>query len=162
MGRARTLAMLLLLGVAVASCGGGDSPQAPVDPTATATVTVPATPAAPPAIESLVWAAAVDPVTNAPAPSVDRLTADVATIYAVARVANLPAGASLTATWAYNGTPLDAATRSFSLSAAFQSGYVEFHLTRSGDRPWPEGTYAVTIAIDGVVTQSAEIEVVEP
>jgi hypothetical protein len=103
----------------------------------------------------------VTPGSNAPATPVEQFTSTANTLYAVVRVANLPAGAVLTAGWAYNDTSLDTATQAVTPPNAYEGGYVEFHLTRSGQQPWPTGTYSVSVSLDGQVVQTAQIQMVE-
>jgi hypothetical protein len=143
----------------VAACGGDDDPSPTPTPTIQATAT---TPAGPTGVQPVVWATGVTPGTNAPAEPVDQFTVDSEAIYAVVRVTNVRQGAVLSAAWTYNGAPVDQASSAITASAPLADGYVEFHLARSAGTDWPDGTYAVAIALDGREVQTAQIEVVEP
>lgn len=155
------LAAGLVAGV-LAGCGGPGATPTP-SPASKATETaVPATmtpiPAA--AVGEVVWTTAVEAVSNAPGGRVDQFDAGARTLFAVVRVTNLRAGSVLTAEWTYNATELDTTTSAVVPSRAYPAGFVQFHLSRDGEMPWPEGTYAITISLDGEVVQTASIDVV--
>ena len=147
---------------ALAACGGGNPEPTPTTaPVVTTASGAPATAIPPAIIEPIVWAERIVEGTNAPESIVDRFSTASESIYAVVHTENLAPGVVLTANWTYNNTSLDNATRAFVLAGGYDAGYVEFHLTRSADALWPEGNYAVTIALDGQVMQSAQIDVVD-
>jgi hypothetical protein len=108
-------------------------------------------------IGEVVWAIDVDPDTKAPIAPVDHFSIEARTIYAVTAVRGLPPNAVLTAEWSYNDTSLDALTTSVVASAGTADGWVEFHLARAAEEPWPDGTYAIAISYDGAVVQVAEV-----
>jgi hypothetical protein len=149
---------------ALAGCGGNDSPPATPtatsspDLTATAVAAAPPTPRPTPQIGQIVWATAVDPRTKAPVDVVDGFAVDDETLYATLKVRNLPPNATFTAEWSYNETSLDSLTTTVATPSEADSGWVEFHLTRSAE-PWPKGTYAVSVSLDGKVVQTAEVTV---
>jgi hypothetical protein len=121
----------------------------------------PASPA-PPSVGDVVWATQLQPETNAPVVQVERFSVDDPTIYAVVAAQRLPAGAELTATWAYNDVPLDGLGQSVVVStSSAETTWIEFHLTRQEDRSWPDGRYAVAITLDGEPVRTASVEVVE-
>lgn len=159
-GRMIIVCALMSLTPLLASCGGDDPAQTPtIGPTATTAPNPTVTPSA--SIEPIVWAASVDPATNAPIEPVEQFSTDDLTIYAVVRVASVPAGAVLSAAWTYNDASLDSAAQAIVPSQAYRAGYVQFHLTRSDNQTWPPGNYALTIMLDGSVVQTAAVSVVE-
>ena len=162
-GRAISICVLFSVALLLAACGGDDPDSTPtVGPTTTAAPGDSASTQIPAAsIEPIVWTTAVDSTTNAPAEPVEQFSTEEQTIYAVVRVANLPAGAVLSASWTYNDAPLESATREIVPSQAYRAGYVEFHLTRGDGQTWPEGSYGLTITLDGTVSQMAVVNVVE-
>lgn len=153
----------MLVGIAAAAllltgCGGNNEPA----PTPVATIQpTAATPAGPVELQPVVWATAIEPGTGAPTEPVDRFTVDAETIYAVVPVRNLPAGSVLSATWTYNGVPVEPAGSSLTTPEPMADGYVAFHLSRGPETVWPDGTYGVAISLGGQVVQSAEVAVVE-
>jgi hypothetical protein len=114
-----------------------------------------------PPIAEIVWAATLDPATNAPIETVDQYASDAARIVAVAYVDNLAAGSSVEASWEYNNTSLDAFTTRLMTTERIDDRWVDFHLERDASVPWPEGTYEIAVAIDGSVVQRASIDVVD-
>jgi hypothetical protein len=178
----KQIAAALLVVGGLAACGGPAGPA----PTAVAPSTPPAaTPRAnetPPAptmptafsgigspvarpggeIGPVVWASAVDPTTKAPVARATAFPRDAATIYAVVPVIRLAPNARLTVTWSYNDTSLDAFTQTVVANGRPGARWIEFHLTRSSDRPWPTGTYAVEVRLDDGVVQTASVTVGEP
>src|SRR5262249_28179882 len=124
----------------------------------TAAAAISPTPRPAPEVGKIVWATAVDPRTKAPAEVVDGFAVDDETLYATLQVRNLPPNAALTAKWTYNKTSLDALTTTAVVPSGPNSGWVEFHLTRS-DEPWPDGTYAISVSLDGKIVQTAEVKV---
>ena len=157
-------ALACALTLALAACGGNDSPSptptatTSPDLTATNAAESPPTPQPTPTIGQIVWATAVDPQTKEPVEIVDGFAVDDVTIYAVLPVRNLPPNSSLTATWTYDGTALDNLSSTAVIPPGPTIGWVEFHLTRS-EEPWPDGTYAVSVRLDGNVVQTAEVTV---
>ncbi len=168
----RGVVLCVALAVMLVGCGGDDDP----DPTPTS---VPATESAAPPAESsggtptstggpqaafgeIVWATSVDPQSKAPMDRVDRVPVDAASIYAVIPITRVAAGTELTADWTYNDTPIDGVSATAVVTDV--SGgliWVEFHLERSSDRPWPDGTYAIAIRQNGEVVAGGEVEVSE-
>jgi hypothetical protein len=144
----------------LAACGGGSDPE----PTPTVTVAPTATetpaPSGPATLDPVVWTESVTPGSNEPGQPVDQFTTEASTIYAVVRATNLPAGAGVSATWTYNDTSLDAAAQSVTVTDGLSEGYIEFHLTRSADVPWPDGRYAIEITLDGETEQRSDVQIV--
>lgn len=154
---------ILCVPLLAAACGGVDAEPTPttaptVAPTATLPPNTPTT-IPDPEIGAIVWATGVEPGTNAPNPEVRRFATEAPAIYAVVRVSNLRPDSVITAAWTYNDTPLDGATRAAVLQAAFAGGWLEFHLGRDAGTNWPAGSYGVAISLDGVVVQTAEVDV---
>lgn len=157
----RAVAVLVIAGMGLGACGGSSGSPTPAAPPATATSpAVPPTPAPSPSLGDVVWASAIDPETREPVTPVDRFAADAPAIYAVVRVRNVPAGATLSADWSYNDNRLGVAAAPVVVGSAVASGYVEFHLTRDEDQPWPDGTYGIAISLDGQVAATSTVDVI--
>ena len=79
------------------------------------------------------------------------------------RVERLAVGATVGATWTCNGTPIRDGDRVLAgtvvAAQAAEGTWLEFHLTRADLATWPEGTYAVEVAVDGRVVRSAQVRV---
>jgi len=169
------LVVAVAVGAALTGCGdgGGDDP-APVA-TAEGSALGVASPAAPVAgtpaaagsstgldaagLGAVVWATAVDPGTKAPLAPVTRFAPDAPALYAALPVARVAAGATLTAAWTYNRTPIEGVAGTVTAAAAAERTWVEFHLTLAAGETWPEGTYGIAVAVDGQAAQTAEIGV---
>ena len=76
----------------------------------------------------------------------------------------------ITASWSYNGVPLDTLTASVTASTASADTWVAFRLERSEDpatpvarseEDWPDGEYGVVITVDGQVVQESTVTVEE-
>ena len=127
------------------------------------------TPGAPPTtfrsdaaeIGPIVWSADIDPTTKAPRAPVDTFPADTRTIYAALPFARVAEGTAITATWTYNGTPLDGFVSTVRTERAERDIWVEFHIALTSAEPWPTGTYAVAVTVNGQPAQAAAV-VVEP
>jgi hypothetical protein len=159
--RAVALLVSTMLVATLAACGG-DNPREVEAPDASPSATLPSpTPTVPPpaAIGEIVWAKGTDPNTNAPVDPVDFYLVSDRAIYAVARVTDLRPDSVISAAWSYNGASLDSETTGLIPGSVYRVGYVQFHLERGGSIEWPDGTYAVTISLDGQAVQSAQIEV---
>lgn len=163
------VAAALALGAALAGCGDGDDPApepttiAAPSPAAVAagTPVVAASPAGTTAagLGAVVWTAAVDPATKAPLEPVTRFAADAPALYAALPVARIAAGTTLTAAWTYNRTPVEGVAGTVTATAAAEETWVEFHLTLVAGQTWPEGTYEIEVAVDGLAAQAAAVEV---
>jgi hypothetical protein len=49
------------------------------------------------------------------------------------------------ASWFFNDTTLDALSSAMRIDRDRVSGWVEFHIERTGSEPWPDGEYMVVI-----------------
>jgi hypothetical protein len=147
--------------LALAGCG---SDAGTPEPTATQVATVAATPtppATPAAIGEIVWTAAVDPATNAPAGSLAALPDDSAQVVAALPVGSLPAGTVLTAHWTIDGDPLPSLDPPpVTVQQDRADAWVAWTLTWSGDETWPIGTLGIAIEVDGSEQRTGEIPIV--
>ena len=162
------LVAALIGSLLLAACGGDGEPQEPgavgtaVSGQAGAGASAPPSSPEPPFIGEIVWATSLQPETGEPVERATRIEPNASTIYAAVQVAHLPPGAELTASWTYNDEPLEAVQGERSIATPVWSSepaWVEFHLSRDGDQPWPEGTYAITIGLNGQAIRSGTIEV---
>ena len=107
----------------------------------------------------IVWAAEIDPLTKAPRTAVESFPADTGTLFAAVPVERMEPGTEVRAQWSYNGNPLDIAPVVVRSDGAARGAWLEFHLSRSGETPWPDGIYAVRVLIDGAPAVEAAIVV---
>lgn len=94
-----------------------------------------------------------------PSVRVDRFAEDAPVLYATLPVPRIEAGATVQATWAYNGTAIEGQGATVTAPARTGGVWLAFSLTRAGGEPWPDGTYAVTVAVDGTPAIRSEVEV---
>lgn len=160
---------MVALGV-LSGCGGSDDPPAPTAPVATATVPAgvvgaPGGTEVPAATRveagALVWTTAVEPGTNRPTAEVSEFVATAPVIYAALPVSAAPAGATLSAEWAYGTTPIQGVVGSVQLpEVRGDPVWVEFHLERQVGDTWPDGRYAVTVRDGDRVVGEGAVDVV--
>lgn len=156
----------LLFGIALLTGCGGEarlvSPTLEVTPQQASPAATPAsaTPVPGGSIEPVVWATSVDATTEAPLETVTSFGADALTIYACVIVKNQGKGTGIDATWTYNGTSLEAFATQLVLPDDVPQRWIAFHISRDPNVSWPAGTYAISIAVNGDVLQSASIEIV--
>ena len=67
-------------------------------------------------------------------------------IYAVVPIESLPAGSQLVASWYFNDTSLEALGSAIRIDRDRDSGWLEFHIERTGADPWPDGEYEIVIS----------------
>ena len=138
------LALIVACGVLTACSVGDDSPETTDLPETSETeVVVPTALTGAPRIGEAVWTSAIDPTTNAPI-AVTPQVSDT-TIYAVFPIESLPAGSQLMASWFFNDTTLNALSSAMRIDRDRVSGWVEFHIERTGSEPWPDGEYMVVV-----------------
>jgi hypothetical protein len=154
------------------SCGGearlvAPSP-APTEQAIAATPSPVATPATavsaaatPVPLGPLVWTTEVDPSTSAPRDAVTTFAPDALRIIAAVPVRGLPTGATLTASWSYNDTSLDAFATALTMTANADQSWVSFYIERSDDARWPEGVYEIVLSLDGQEIATSDVNVVE-
>jgi hypothetical protein len=149
------------LALMLTSCAEGDEEPANVPPASpTPSFDQPTPTGAPSAvIGEVVWALSVQPGTNAPDEVVDAFETSTRVIIAVVEVSNLPANSALSASWSYNGVPLDSMATGAVAQADVSAGYVEFRLERDDAVEWPDGTYEVALSLNGRTVRSAKVEV---
>jgi len=179
--RLRLLVVIVLTSASLAGCGAGDADRGASTATATTQPTSLSTTPSPPSdgatpvasdgmaisspaapriqVGSVVWATAVDPVTKAPMEPVDAFPDTATTLYAVIPIRQMTPGVVLTAQWSYNGTPLTALTSAVVAERAEVETWVEFHLERVDDLPWPAGDYQIAVLVDGRPARTAQVEV---
>jgi hypothetical protein len=175
----KQIAAALLVVGGLAACGGPAGPTptpfatatpAAATPRANEALPAPTMPAAFSGIGSpvarpdgeigpVIWASAIDPTTKAPVARATTFSPDAATIYAVVPVIRLAPNARLTAAWSYNDTSLDAFTQSVTAGGQQGARWIEFHLSRSSDHPWPTGTYAIEVRLGDDIVQTASVTV---
>jgi hypothetical protein len=115
-----------------------------------------------PQIGAVVWAAAIAPETNEPIDRVERFPADAPILYAVVPVSRVAAGTVLSATWRYNGVPLEGLDQDVIFDAPPEATtWVEFHLSLAEGETWPVGTYEIALSVDGQDVRTATVEVIE-
>lgn len=139
----------------LAACGGGsgDSPTAlPPTVTPAAPLTGPLT------VGPVAWARAVDPGSGAPS-AIATSFGVAESIIAAIPIQNVDAGASFTATWVYNDTPLERSTTTTVAASQQTETWLVFRLDLPAGSTWPTGTYGVTVSANGVVAQQSTIEV---
>lgn len=105
----------------------------------------------------VVWASAVDPSTKAPRTRVEVFPAGAPVLHAALPALHLTRGTSVSASWSYNGTPLDVAPSQVVAERDERETWVEFHLPQSAGRPWPAGVYAIEVQVDGQPAQTAAV-----
>jgi hypothetical protein len=107
----------------------------------------------------VVWTTSIDATTQEPSVTMTSIPSDALTIYASAPVNNLGSGTKIEATWTYNGTSLDAFATQLIMPDDVPRRWITFHISRDPNVSWPAGTYAISIAVNGDVLQSASVEV---
>lgn len=157
--RAPILFTLIVACALLVACGSGqdDNPSVSEAPEATDTVVPePTALSGVPRIGPAIWTSAIDPVTAAPLGTLPPSVADTF-IYAVFPVESLPAGSQLVATWFFNDTSLDSLGSALRIDRDRVSGWVEFHIERTGADPWPDGVYEIVVSDGTNEIQRAEI-----
>ncbi len=111
----------------------------------------------PPVLGPVVWSTAVQPCSNLPVAIVSSFADTAEAIYAVFPIERLPAGSTILAEWTYNDTSLDGMEATLTAPADQIGGWLEFHLERSSDDPWPDGKYAIQLTAGGVLLATGEV-----
>ena len=114
------------------------------------------------AIGAVVWATAIDPVTNAPTAPVPVFRVTDRDLYATIPVQRVVGGTRFRGTWQYNNTSLDGLAREIVAEHDASDVWIEFHLSRSGDAPWPNGTYEFAVSIDDTPALNSRVDVLDP
>lgn len=107
----------------------------------------------------IVWTAMVDPATLAPIQPVETFPIDTSTIYAAVPVRHIEPGTVITASWTYNGTPINGVGSTYTAPGQAEGVWLEFHLTRTSPETWPDGTLAMMIYVDGQPALTSSIAV---
>ena len=147
MRHVRILAPALIVACALlagCSSGNGGTPATSETPQPTEIREVAATAlTGAPRLGEAVWTSGVASETNAPLATAPQLTDE--TIYAVFPIESLPAGSQLLASWYFNDTSLDALDSAMRIDQDRDTGWIEFHIERTGPEPWPDGDYAIVV-----------------
>lgn len=108
---------------------------------------------------AIVWTSGIDPETAEPIDRREAFARDVQTIYAAVETGPLAAGTTLTATWAFNGQPIQGADVTVTAEESISRGWVEFHLDWSGATLWPVGTLSVEISASTGESTTSSVEI---
>lgn len=156
--RAPILCVLIVACGLLAACGvGQESRPATAVPTETMVPTATALSGIP-RIGPVIWSNSIDPGTNEPI-DLATPTVDGRVIYAVVPIEALPAGSQLLARWYFNDTSLDALDSALRVDHDRVSGWLEFHIERTGTEPWPDGVYEVVISDGTTELQRSEVSI---
>jgi len=115
--------------------------------------------AAPTELGEVVWASDVDPATSGPVGQREAFSRDEDVIYAAVKTGSLAAGTTLTATWTFNGQPVEGIDVAVTADEARGAGWVEFHLEWNGATLWPVGTLGVTITASTGESTKGTVEI---
>ena len=153
------VSIVLLLSLSLAACasGGGDVVPTEVPPTLTPTST-PSQPQIPLEIEPPVWTTGIDPADGSPVDTVEWFPTDSSVIYAAFETSEIAAGISFTISWAMNGVPVPGLNPTLEMTANTPAGWIEIHLNRTSDLPWPEGTLTIELKVGTDIVSTGSIE----
>lgn len=144
--------------LAIPACGGSKSPdpEEPKQSDGQGDVQV----TGPPVLGPVVWATAVLPGTSEPTTPVDSFPVETSTIYAVFPVERIASGVVLRATWSFNGQTIPEVGAELTASRDLIGGWLEFHLVRDSDQPWPDGQYGISLSSESVLVATGSVAVV--
>jgi hypothetical protein len=154
----------LACSLSLVACGGDSEPQ----PTPTAESTTQPTAAsttqaqAPLEVRPPVWSTGVDPADGSPVDSIEWVATDAPVVYAVFETTAIPAGTSFSIAWTMNGTPVPGLNPTLAMRVDAPAGWIEFHLDRTSETPWPEGVLEIKLTVDGEVVSTGSIELRDP
>jgi hypothetical protein len=144
----------------LAACGPDKDASSEATDTAIVTVTSEPSPTAlsgPPRVGEAIWTNSIEPESNAPLAATP-VVGDT-TIYAVFPIVSLPEGSQIVANWYFNDTSLDALGSAMRIDRDRTSGWIEFHIERTGSTPWPDGVYEVVLTDGTNELQRADITI---
>jgi hypothetical protein len=152
-------ALIVACGLLAACASGGDNnPNTSSMPEPSETpVIVPTALSGTPRIGEAIWTSAIQPDTNEPLALTPTVTDN--TIYAVFPIEALPAGSQLVASWFFNDTSLDELGSSLRVDQDRITGWIEFHIERTGADPWPDGQYEIVVTDGTTELQHAMVTI---
>jgi hypothetical protein len=109
-------------------------------------------------VGSLVTAAQIDPMTNAPLDVRDAFAVEADVVYAVAEVRWVEAGVTFFARWTREGEPL-ADSDPVTAEQRYENVYLEFHLRPVDGSRLEAGDYTVQVHINGVPGPSTRFSI---
>lgn len=151
------LCMVCVVAVLSACSGGGDSGDS--DEAASSPTIPPLT--GPPVVGEPVWSRSIDPQTNEPAEAVESFADTDRVLYLSVPIERLPAGTEIDALWSYNDTQLEGSTVQLIADRDQTGGWIEVHLERTSEEPWPDGTYRVQLQYQSTPIANSEVEITE-
>jgi hypothetical protein len=143
----------------LAACGGDGSTADPT-PIATVAPTLETTHQAvvPLEIADPVWASGIDPADGSPLDTLEWVATDTDAIYAVFETGPIAAGTAFDVSWTMNDVVVPGLDPTLQIRADTPSGWIEFHLERTSELPWPSGMLAIELSVNGEVVASGSIE----
>jgi hypothetical protein len=109
-------------------------------------------------VQPPVWSTGVDPADGSPVDSIEWVSTDAPVVYAVFETTAIPAGTSFSIAWTMNGTPVPGLNPTLEMRVDAPAGWIEFHLDRTSETPWPEGILEIELTVNGEIVSSGSIE----
>jgi hypothetical protein len=79
-------------------------------------------------------------------------------IYAAFETSEISAGTSFSISWIMNGVPVPGLNPTLEMTADTPAGWIEIHLDRTTEHPWPEGTLTIQLMVGNEVVSTGSIE----
>ena len=153
------MSLILLLTLSLAACSTGDNDADPTEtPVTTAPTQTPEQPEIPLKIEPPVWTTGIDPVDGSPVDSVEWFSTDASVIYAAFQTSEIAEGTSFTISWIMNDVPVPGLNPTLEMTAGTPAGWIEIHLDRTSELPWPEGTLTIQLKVGNETVSTGSIE----
>ncbi|MGE3797093.1 MAG: hypothetical protein AB7G88_04555 [Thermomicrobiales bacterium] len=152
--------VLFFIGLAVTGCvvGSDDDPSAgtSVEEGNSGGVAV----TGPPVLGPVVWSQSVESGTNEPVSPVSSFPDSAPVIFAVFPVERLSSGIVIRASWTFDGEALDGVGAELAVTRDQIGGWLEFHLERTSEDPWPDGEYGIALTTESVLIATGTVSVV--
>ncbi len=144
--------------LALSACGGSGSSEPEDAPQSEGQDGVQVT--GPPVLGPVIWSTAVLPGTSEPTAPVASFPVETSTIYAVFPVERIASGVTIRASWSLNGQTIPDVGAELTAPRDQIGGWIEFHLERTSDQPWPDGEYGISLSSESVLVATGSVAVV--
>ena len=145
--------------LSVAACGEDeDPPGVAIDPTVTPTVQVTQSSETPLEIAPPVWTSGINSSDGSPVDSVEVFPTDSDVIYAAFQTSAIRAGTEFTIAWVMNDVPVPGLNPTLAITADTPPGWIEIHLDRTSETPWPEGVLTIQLKIGSEIISTGTVE----
>ena len=81
-------------------------------------------------------------------------------IFAAFPVERIAKGVVIRSSWTFNGQTVEGVGAEMESTRDQVGGWIEFHLERTSEEPWPDGEYGISLTTENILIATGSVQVV--